>query len=289
MSRNAVVATLMVALLFAGVNLATGQSNDPSAEDHALSTAGSMIVAGHAFSAIRYSRRVKISPTGKQQFIRNEYYPILIARDSEGRVRVQSVSNPPLECDQLQSLVPPPCPAWGVILFDPVTQTITHWTEGEIAGHAAIKVKLSAQQVEEAEKATSIITADPPDTNQDIKQVTTENLGAKVIEGISVTGIRTTTTFPVQPPNQERPTINVHEVWISEDMKLIVQIVDGDPQNEETLSGLDHISLQPDPTLFHPPDGYEIQYPRTVGKYVDSDMGDVDEWFVGRTANTSTR
>jgi hypothetical protein len=42
-------------------------------------------------------------PDGKKQFIKNERYPVQIARDSEGRLMMQYIDSNALapECDQL--------------------------------------------------------------------------------------------------------------------------------------------------------------------------------------------
>ena len=62
-------------------------------------------------------------------------------------------------------------------------------------------------------------------------------------------------------------------------MKLIIKIIDGDPRKEETLTGLEHVSLQPDTLLFHPPDGYEIQY-RSDSQNADEDVRQLADWLV---------
>jgi hypothetical protein len=38
-------------------------------------------------------------------------------------------------------------------------------------------------------------------------------------------------------------------------MKLVLQVIDGDPRGVETISGLEHLSQSPDPSMFTPVGG----------------------------------
>jgi hypothetical protein len=279
-SKITACAMLVFGLAIFDAQRASGQSNQPTDPESSLTTTSPAVVRGQSFSATKYVRKVKTLPDGKQQFIRNEIYPVQVARDSDGRIRVQVVGDHlQPECDQPASQVPPPCPSWNVILFDPVTQTITHWAEGEMGGHAAIVVKLSAPQVEDIENSTSVLREVAKKAQPEGPTVTTEDLGEKVVEGVSATGVRTTTVFPVGYSGNKTPITTIREVWTSTEMKLVIKIIDGDPRKEETLRGLEHVSLQPDPSLFRPPDGYEIQY-GSDSKNADEDVRQLDDWLV---------
>jgi hypothetical protein len=74
-----------------------------------------------------------------------------------------------------------------MILFDPAARTITHWTEGETGAHVAIVVKLSAAQIDDAEKSASAMPPDALELDAG-STVTREDLGEKVIEGVNVAG-----------------------------------------------------------------------------------------------------
>jgi hypothetical protein len=233
-------AMLVFGLAIFDAQRASGQSNQPADPESPLTTTIPAVVRGQSFSATKYVRKVKTLPDGKQQFIRNEIYPVQVARDSDGRIRVQVVgAHPQPECDQPASRVPPPCPSWNVILFDPVTQTITHWAEGEMGGHAAVVIKLSAGQVEDIENSTSALPEVATKAQPEGPAVTTEDLGEKVVEGVSATGVRTTTVLPAGYSGNKMPITTIHEAWTSTEMKLIIKIIDGDPRKEETLTGLE--------------------------------------------------
>ena len=99
------------------------------------------------------------------------------------------------------------------------------------------------------------------------------------MEGVAVTGVRTTTVLPAGYKGNQTPVTTIHEVWSSEAMKLVIRVIDGDPNKEVTISGLEHLSRAPDPSLFHPPDGYRIT-PSDRSEYVDYDITLLAEWGV---------
>jgi hypothetical protein len=79
---------ILCAMLVVGVMNCHAQSavepiHQPTAASDAEATGA---VAGQPFSAIKYSRTVKVLPDGKQEYIRNKQYSIQIARGSNRRV-----------------------------------------------------------------------------------------------------------------------------------------------------------------------------------------------------------
>lgn len=74
---------------------------------------GAAPVTGYPFSAVKYARRVRVLPDGRQEFLRNERYPIAMARDQDGRLMMQMLETDGLapECDiwsgKLRLSVPP--------------------------------------------------------------------------------------------------------------------------------------------------------------------------------------
>jgi hypothetical protein len=282
LGKKSVLSALVLGLGLFGVHRAAAQSDEPIDAASAPITANSAVVTGHAFSAMKYARRVKILPDGKQQFIKNEIYPTQIARDAEGRIRIEPIVDPQPECDQPTSLVPPPCPFWSIIVFDPTKQVITHWHTSEPAGHGAVAIKLSASQVDDAENSTTAMPVDLREPAPDEAKATTEKLGDKTIDGVRASGVRTTTVLPAGYSGNKTSVTKIHEVWRSEEMRLVIKIIDGDPNGEETIAGLDHVSLQPDPALFEPPDGSKVQIRAESGDsvYADRDITLLVEWFV---------
>ncbi len=246
----------------------------------------SQLITGHPFTAIKYAHRVKVLPDGKLRFIRNERYPTRIARDAYGRLMMQVIHSDDLlpECDRLAMLVPPVCPVWGVFVIDPVAHTVTHWLEGERAGKAAADFPLTHSRLEEAADASSSLPALEPDFSEEDGEVSTVDLGDSIIEGTRVHGVRSTLRYDANHDGRTVHRERVHEAWTSEEMQLIVRVIEGDPKGEETVWGLENISLAPEASLFHVPDAYRL--PNAYGTHHnESDSGcakdfeDPKSWF----------
>jgi len=278
-SKAGTFKNLFVVLMTLYAYMAAGQNSQPhtAVNDQGSSTA--IMVTGQAFSAIKYSRKVRVLSDEKKQFIRNEHYPVQLARDSEGRVRRQNLENPLPECAQPTMPVPPICPGWGVYLFDPVAHTAATWTEGERAMHGAVFTLLSSAQMEEVERSTSVVPIDELKFDSELASIKTEQLGEKVIEGVRATGMRTTMVYPIGHSGNKAPITRIHEVWTSAEMRLVIRTIDGDPNGEESVSGLEKISLDPDPGLFQPPDRYEIQHMEPRCFSLRAYLSRLADWF----------
>jgi hypothetical protein len=271
-----VVAPLAIGtLLDARTQDSAGTAAAPNGDDGALG-----FVAGHPFAATKFARRVRVSPDGKEQFISNERYPIRIARDESGRVMMQRIETESLpECDKLELREPPPCPVWGIFVIDPAARTDTHWLEGERAYHGAVTIPLSQAQLEEAGRVTSDVPDVPPDVDTDASSVTTTDLGDKSIDGISAHGVRTTVIYPAGHAANKAPITWIHEVWTASELKLIVRVVEGDPHGEETVWGVEKVSLRPDLALFQPPSDYELEHRKSPGPWSGHDFEQLKTWF----------
>jgi hypothetical protein len=93
----------------------------------------------------------------------------------------------------------------------------------------------------------------------DATDVNTENLGAQVMEGVQVTGVRTTQTIPAGKIGNDRPISIVTEVWTSPDLKTIVLSKRNDPRMGEQTFKLTNIQrAEPDPSLFTVPSDFKI-------------------------------
>ncbi len=209
----------------------------------------------------------------------------LIARDAEGRIRedlyiVHSGQVQGREQDMsLQSAT----------VGDPIAHTILFWTgeKSKIAmqmqlpslptGHTAG----SAHEGLAAGSPHAIFESAPPpppppgfplkttgslgrapggmlDGNAD--NVHTEDLGHTSIEGVLVTGKRTTTTIPLGKIGNDRPIVVVHEEWRSPELKILVKTIDTDPRTGEQTMELQGITrTDPDAALFQAPAGYKVQ------------------------------
>jgi hypothetical protein len=287
--RKAIIAT------FSAVMVTSLLSTDPVAwpqEPAATSDKSNMsdglgLVVRHPFSAIKYARQVKVLPDGKLQFIRNERYPIRIARDNDGRLMMQVIHSDDLgsECDRLDLKVPPVCPSWRVFVIDPVRHTLTHWTMGEIGAPGAVDFPLTPERLQEAADLTSSLPALGPDFTDVDGKISAVDLSYREIEGISVHGMRWTLHYDANRDGQVLHRTRIHEVWASMEMQLIVRVVDGDPSGEETIWGLEKILLAPDATLFRPPEGYKTQHRTSarwtgmIDHFISDDFEFLHQWF----------
>ena len=89
-------------------------------------------------------------------------------------------------------------------------------------------------------------------------EVTTEDLGTQTMEGVQVTGVRTTQTIPAGKIGNDRPINIVTEVWTSPDLKTIVLSKRNDPRSGEQTFKLTNIQRsEPDPSLFTVPSDFK--------------------------------
>lgn len=94
----------------------------------------------------------------------------------------------------------------------------------------------------------------------DSDNVTSEDLGEQMIQGVKATGTKRTTTIPTGAIGNDRPIVSVVEEWFSPDLQVIVQRTVRDPQVGETVYRLDNLNRnEPLKSLFEIPSGYEIQ------------------------------
>jgi hypothetical protein len=96
-------------------------------------------------------------------------------------------------------------------------------------------------------------------TANDQGKVTTEDLGTQTMEGVQVTGVRTTRTIPTGEIGNDRPITIVTEVWTSPDLKTIVYSKRTDPRmGEQTFQLKDIVRSEPDASLFTVPADFKI-------------------------------
>jgi hypothetical protein len=90
-------------------------------------------------------------------------------------------------------------------------------------------------------------------------KVSTEDLGSQTMEGVQVTGVRTTRTIPEGEIGNDRPITIVTEVWTSADLKTIVYSKRSDPRMGEQTFKLTNIDrIEPDNSQFAVPSDFTI-------------------------------
>jgi hypothetical protein len=90
-------------------------------------------------------------------------------------------------------------------------------------------------------------------------EVSTEDLGTQTMEGVLVTGTRTTKTIPTGQIGNEKPISIVIEVWTSPDLKTVVMSKRSDPRmGEQTFRLTNIVRVEPDASLFTVPADFKI-------------------------------
>lgn len=203
-----------------------------------------------------------------------------VARDSEGRtVRIQKLSamGPWKSASDSSQTNEPTL----TTIFDPVAKTHTDYTSDNKIAHVLPMPPLPPGGAQGegpgfAVFASRSAVAGPgpvtfsvgrgdsalPVVGRDAK---TESLGAKSIEGVPVTGTKTTDTIPAGAIGNDKDLVITRETWYSSDLKLVLQSTQTDPRFGETTYSLTNIQRnEPDPSLFQVPAGYSVEKPRVM-------------------------
>jgi hypothetical protein len=221
-----------------------------------------------------------------------------VARDSDGRtVRIQKLSilgAPNSASDSSQTSVPT-----LTTIFDPVTQSHTDYTSNSKVAHVLPMPPTPAGATSDSLRGSAMAVGPGLDTGAgplpltvqghflqsgsgaieagpaafavqghhasrdqagvglDIKS---EPLGSKTIEGIPVTGTKTSSTIPAGTIGNDKDLIINRETWYAPDLNLVIQTTQTDPRFGETTYTLTNIQRnEPDPRLFQVPAGYKVE------------------------------
>lgn len=200
-----------------------------------------------------------------------------VARDSDGRsVRIQKLgAMGPWKSASTSSQANAHT---LTTIFDPVAQThIDYSSESKVARSLPILPPLARGETNGSHGFAVFAYGGPgaggpgPVTTFDFKtrtgsaealsaDIKTEPLGEKAIDGISVTGTRTTNTIPAGTIGNDKDLVVTRETWYSPDLKLVMQSTQTDPRFGETTYSLTNIQRsEPDPALFQVPAGYTVE------------------------------
>jgi hypothetical protein len=181
------------------------------------------------------------------------------ARDSLGRTR-QDAPLPPLG-----NMRPANAPHL-VFIQDPVAQTSYTLNLGDktalkgpsMAGLSTTHVKMLSGQVSAEAPQRQLITVQHVSESAP-GEVRTEDLGSQTMEGVLVTGVRTTHTIPAGQVGNEKPLEIVTEVWTSSDLKTVVYSKRTDPRmGDQTFKLTNIVRSEPDPSLFTVPADFKV-------------------------------
>jgi hypothetical protein len=97
-------------------------------------------------------------------------------------------------------------------------------------------------------------------------QVTTEDLGSQTMEGVTVTGTRTTHVIPAGQIGNDAPISIVTEVWTSPELKTVVYSRRSDPRmGVQTFQLTNIVRAEPEASLFAvPPDFKVVDGPQPI-------------------------
>jgi hypothetical protein len=225
---------------------AVGQTQEPLATGGLISSLLAAPVAGEPYSSVQVHSTTQTLPNGSTVSHHGHH---AVARDAEGRVHVE------VRLARGENGAPDEV---MVFVMDPVAHTLTTWLSGE-PGHPKVasvfKIPAAQQPVAVPPRRDN-----PRESVRPQPVITTEDLGTQSMQGLEVTGKRTTTIVPVGRSGNSAPITKTHEVWTSSDLQLVVKQQWNDPRSGERTVELEHISrANPDPALFRPPAGYEIK------------------------------
>jgi hypothetical protein len=240
-----VAGVMMTASLAVAQNGAVGSgANEVISNGSLIHTLMAAPVIGQPYSAVQVHRTVRKLADGTTISHQGHHG---VARDAEGRVRVE------MRMAQGQNGGPDTV---MVFVLDPVAHTFTTWTTGPKANKTASVVKLPAERKPRVAAQARV----GGDSTRPQPIVTTENLGMQTVQGLSVSDVRTTTIVPAGRSGNDAPITKTQEVWTSPELKLVMKEQWNDPRSGERTIELDKFSqAEPDPALFHPPQGYEVK------------------------------
>ena len=206
----------------------------------------SATITNESIQTLADGNRIVVSSTGTT------------ARDSLGRTR-QDAPLPPIG-----NMRPANAPHL-VFVQDPVSQTSYTLNLGEktalkgpsMAALSTTRVKVLSGQVN-GDAPKQMITVQHFAESMP-GEVRTEDLGAQTMEGVLVTGVRTTHTIAAGAVGNDKALEIVTEVWTSPDLKTVVYSKRSDPRmGDQTFKLTNIVRSEPDQSLFTVPADFKV-------------------------------
>jgi len=205
-------------------------------------------VTGAPYSAIRSDQSVQTLADGTH-LTHNGREETATWRDSYGRVRTETRVTPERAspCDAISVEIEDPVAGY-VYVLDPVDQV-------------AYRLPLRTRSNPGIERALVQKPAShPAEPSPGEPALITESLGEKTMFGITVTGTKTTATYPAGSRiGNDRPVATTSETWVSPQLKLAVYSQSTNYGGGVSTTTLKDLSVaEPDPSLLQVPPGYKI-------------------------------
>ena len=173
--------------------------------------------------------------------------PGTVARDSQGRVRVEQNFGPSEFAGNPEHSGP------VIFISDP------------IAGYAYVlhpDKKIAVRRPFHAEDHQNSKTHRPEaeGTKRNDAERVEESLGTQTIQGVAAEGKRVTTTIAAGKIGNSAPIVTTNEVWYSQDLQTNVLMKRNDPRMGQSTFSLTNIQrTEPNAALFQVPSDYKIE------------------------------
>jgi hypothetical protein len=247
--------------IYAQTNTSLSNCYSPGAIPYGaiLGATDEMGVTGQPFFAEINARKVQSRPGGKQIVYESHG---LLARDSEGRVHREQLPSPKVANPGGGSTFV----THSVTISDPVAMTQLRWDDhtNEILHTNTVSQSPLPQStqggrplvLDACERELGNTRSYPNGETQTI-----ESMGERTIQGIRVQGCRVITFIPAGTIHNEKAFNVTDDTWTSYDMRLTLLKTHHDPAmgEDETVELDDIVRAEPDPSLFVPPSGYQVQ------------------------------
>jgi len=187
-----------------------------------------------------------------------------VYRDSQGRTRTESdaVGSTATAQKFVFIFINDPV-SHSVVTLDPRTMTarVNQWLFPLAGTGPAATKQVAADHPPSA--GADIVTTRPaaaiPLAAGGVPAGKTEDLGAREMEGLTVTGTRTTRTLPAPVGGDQQPRTIVMTTWMSRDLKVAIATETDDGQAGHHMTKLVNIvRTEPDAGLFQIPAGYTV-------------------------------
>lgn len=172
----------------------------------------------------------------------------LVYRDSLGRIRYETYNPTDIEPNMIE--IVDPVDGFGYFLFPQKPAVSVRHKLSEPGADAAVGAQ--------GQHASAPPSRSPP--AQDLEpKIAVEQLGSQQLEGLLVTGTRTTWTLPVGAQGNDRPITTVSEIWISSEIGITLLERKSDPRQgdlERQMTNLEQ--TEPEAALFQVPANYTL-------------------------------
>jgi hypothetical protein len=236
---------LMSAAMFMGM---VGVAQVPDRVEIYSSGGGSALLAApvtnEPYSARQVTEKTRVLADGAKQQWHESHF---VARDSQGRVRLE---------ERIRGGEDGKPEVKKVYVKDPVAHTLTTWLEGCGCAKVAKVSKLPETETVPVTCGGCSVNAGP----SAIAVETAQDLGSNVVDNVAVKGTLYTIQISPKDSHADRPLSKTHEMWVSDEMKLVMKQTWEDPRNGEKVVELrDFKGGEPPAELFRVPAGYTVQ------------------------------